>query len=244
MRVGAQAARGHHRVAELQHVVAQHGAAADRALRAPDRDAALEAEDQTPVPERVVGIGRIRLVGRRQHRDAVDEAIDGAALPADDVGHRLPVERRRRRDVGRQRTGRARRQRQEGAGGVAVLVLEARVARAVLAPADDRRRGRRIAAPVARVVAARVLLRDAECRSRSWLSMIGWPRPARAVVQTKGCCCGPEKIGPLSGVVGDGELGVRAASSAADFSSSRLSPSTKPVTTPTRSPLALAGADR
>jgi hypothetical protein len=32
-----------------------------------------------------------------------------------------------------------------------------------------------------------------------WLSMIGWPRPLRAVVQTNGCCCGPEKIGPPCG---------------------------------------------
>ena len=108
VRVGAQAGRGDHRVAELQHVVAQHGAGADRALRAPDRDAALEAEDEAPVPERVVGLVGIGLRRRRQHRDAVDEAVDGAALPAHDVGHRLPVERRGHRDVGRQRTARAR----------------------------------------------------------------------------------------------------------------------------------------
>ena len=27
----------------------------------------------------------------------------------------------------------------------------------------------------------------------------GWPRPDCSVLHTNGCCCGPEKIGPLTG---------------------------------------------
>jgi hypothetical protein len=33
----------------------------------------------------------------------------------------------------------------------------------------------------------------------SWLSTSGNPRPAVWVLQTNGCCCGPEKIGPVTG---------------------------------------------
>ena len=31
----------------------------------------------------------------------------------------------------------------------------------------------------------------------SWLSTSGWPRPFSTVVQMKGYCCGPLKMGPV-----------------------------------------------
>src|SRR5262245_23525809 len=77
----------------------------------------------------------------------------------------------------------------------------------------------------------------------SWLSTSGWPRiirPSnrpRAVVHTKGCCWGPEKIGPVTGwftrvrSTGWGRRPVPVA-----LTVSVLSPSTSPVTRPTRAP--------
>ena len=86
VRVRAQARRVDDGVALAEHRLEQHGAGARRALVVADGDAALQAEHQPAVPERVVG-GRARLGRRREHRDAVHEAVDRAPLPADDVGN-------------------------------------------------------------------------------------------------------------------------------------------------------------
>ena len=70
-----------------------------------------------------------------EHRDAVDEAVDRAPLPPDDVGHGRAVEGRRGRDVGGQ--GRRVVEPPEAAVRRLVDVVDPRRRGAVLAPADD-----------------------------------------------------------------------------------------------------------
>ena len=47
------------------------------------------------------------------------------------------------------------------------------------------------------------------------LSASGRPRPCETVLQTNGCCCGPEMIGPVTGKLLERQLGVRPAVAAA-----------------------------
>ncbi len=75
------------------------------ALRVPlvvaDRHTALELVEQHAVPRREVR--RRGLACGRERRDRVDEAVDDAALPADDEVDRVAVHRRGRRHVRRAR---------------------------------------------------------------------------------------------------------------------------------------------
>ena len=88
---GAGAARPHHAVALAEQVGGQHGAVAGRALEVADADAALEAEHEPAVPQRVVGRRGVGLAHGGEHGDAVDEAVDRAPLPADDERHGVAV---------------------------------------------------------------------------------------------------------------------------------------------------------
>ena len=161
MGAGAGAARPHDAVALAEQVGRQHGAGAGGALVVADADPALEAEHQAAVPQRVVGGGRVGLADRGQHGDAVDEPVDGAALPAHDERNGLAVHRRGGGDVCRRRGGVV--EPVEGAvGGRPVEVAVAGVGGAVLAPADDRRIGGGVAPAVLRVAAVGRLGRDGD----------------------------------------------------------------------------------
>ena len=86
---GAGAARPHHAVALAQQGGGQHAAFGCGALEVADAHAAVEAEHQAPVPQRVVGC-RGWLAHRGEEGDAVDEAVDGAAPPSTTNGTVLP----------------------------------------------------------------------------------------------------------------------------------------------------------
>src|SRR5690606_31063323 len=85
MGVGTGARRVNDRVAFAQHFRRQ-GPTADSPLRMANGDATFEVEQQTPVPfVRCCGIGGIPQ--RSEGSETVEEAVDGAALLADDEIH-------------------------------------------------------------------------------------------------------------------------------------------------------------
>lgn len=77
-------------VAPGQAAVVEHLAAAGVALGVADGHAALEVVDELAVPGAPAEIVRPVVKGG-EHGDAVDEAVDGAPLPADDVVDSQPV---------------------------------------------------------------------------------------------------------------------------------------------------------
>ena len=88
------------RISLAQAVVIEHSAAAGVALVVADRHTTLEVIDEPIVPGRQIGgVGVLGIW--RQHRDGVDETIDGAALPPNDVVDGVPVHGGCRRHVGR-----------------------------------------------------------------------------------------------------------------------------------------------
>ena len=134
VRAGVVAAGVHDGVAPAQDVQV-HRAAVHRALAVADGHAALEPVQQLAVPQ--AGVVLRGVVGlRRQHRDAVEEAVDAADLAPDDEVHRAAVGQRDLAHVGRPAA--VGRHRHHGATGVAVQVGDEGVDRAVGAVADGR----------------------------------------------------------------------------------------------------------
>ena len=67
----------------------------------------------------------------------------------------------------------------------------------------------------------------------SWLSTSGKPSPAVCVLQTNGYCCGPEKIGPVTGwFVSVTVCGRPAVAAPFESTKSVFAPSRSPVTIP------------